>query len=53
MENSTAERLIEMNRRLIEAMGMHWENELDKLNGYTPSHTSEDFANLAHKHLEP
>lgn len=51
MDNSTAERYIESNSRLIEAMGMHWENEQRKQNGASIAYTDIDFANLAHKHF--
>ncbi len=51
MTDSTAERLIEMNRRLIEAMGMHWENEQRKAEGNSMAYTDNDFSNLAHKYF--
>jgi len=49
MDNGTAERLIESNRRFIEAMGMHWENEYRKQKGESPAYRDGDFSNLAHK----
>lgn len=51
MTDSTAERLIETNRRLIEAMGMHWENEDRKSKGESPAYGESDFSNLAWKHF--
>lgn len=50
MDNSTAERYIESNRRFIEAMGMHWANENAKIDKIGPLPYNEyHFSNLAHK----
>jgi hypothetical protein len=51
MTDSTAERLIEVNLRLIEAMGMHWENEQRKIDNNSMAYTEADFSNLANKHF--
>lgn len=48
MNDEAAYRLIESNKRLIEAMGMHWENEQRKLKGDSMAYTDADFSNLAH-----
>jgi hypothetical protein len=50
MDSGTAERLIESNRRLIEAMGMHWENESRKQKGESVAYTDADFSNIANAH---
>lgn len=50
MDNSTAERLIESNRRLIEALGMHWENESRKQKGEAMAYTDSAFSYLANQH---
>ncbi|KKL09299.1 hypothetical protein LCGC14_2567210 [marine sediment metagenome] len=51
MDNSAAERLIESNLRLIEAIGMHWSNEVCKMSGEVPAYNENHFSNLAHKFL--
>jgi hypothetical protein len=49
MDNETAYRLIDSNKRLIEALGMHWENESRKQKGESPAYRDVDFNNLAFK----
>ena len=39
--------LAETNRRLVEAMGMHWANETRKMNNETPAYGEDDFLSLA------
>lgn len=51
MDNATAERVIEMNKRLIEAMGMHWRNQLCVMARQPPKYFEEEFSNLAYKPL--
>lgn len=38
--------LANSNRALILAMGMHWENEREKANGYNPPYAEDDFITL-------
>lgn len=52
MDNYHAQLYHESNKRLIEAMGMHWENERRKSNGESIAYTDADFNSLAHKHLD-
>jgi hypothetical protein len=40
--------LIRSNQKLIESMGMHWENERRKANGEAPAYNESDFSNLAY-----
>jgi len=47
MDNQAVYMLIESNRRLIEAMGMHWENEDRKMKGLYPAYNEGDFSSLA------
>lgn len=47
MDIETAYRLIESNRRLISAMGMHWENEDRKMKGESNAYSDTDFFNEA------
>ena len=51
MDEQTAWALIETQRRFIEAMGMHWENEQRKHNGEAPAYGDSHFSNLAWKPL--
>ncbi len=46
MDNETAHQLIDSNKKLIIAMGMHWENEQRKMNGESMAYTGADFDNL-------
>lgn len=52
MDNYHAQLLAESNRRFIEALGMHWENESRKQNGEIPVYNDGDFTNLAHAPLK-
>ena len=52
MDNYHAELLADSNKKLIEAIGMHWENESRKQRGDSPVYGDADFSNLAHKHLD-
>ena len=52
MDNYHAQLLHESNKRLIEALGMHWDNEVCKMAKSTPIYCGEDFSMLAHKALE-
>ena len=49
MDNAAIYELIDSNKRLIEAMGMHWENEDRKMKGEAPAYTEGAFSNLAHR----
>lgn len=49
MDNITAYELIDSNKRLIKAIGMHWENEQRKMNGESPAYTEEAFHNVAYR----
>lgn len=49
MDNNTAWAVIEYQKRLIEALGMHWENEQRKVEGKSMAYTEGDFFNLAHR----
>lgn len=51
MEDNTAWALIESNRRLMECMGMHWENETRKQKGESPAYSESDFYNTANAPL--
>lgn len=48
MDNYHAQLIFESNKRMIEAMGMHWENESRKQRGESPAYFEDDFQNLAH-----
>jgi hypothetical protein len=48
MSDQAAYDLIESNRKLIQAMGMHWENEAKKQKGESLAYTEHDFSNLAY-----
>lgn len=47
MDNYHAELIAESNRRLIEALGMHWENQSRKFKNESPAYTESDFSNIA------
>lgn len=51
MDNYHAQLLHESNKRFIEALGMHWENEARKQRGESPAYNDADFNNLAHAPL--
>ncbi len=51
MDNYHAQLLAESNRRFIEALGMHWENEARKQKGQSMAYCDADFSNLAHAPL--
>ena len=49
MDSNAAYELIDSNKRLIEAMGMHWANEERKAKGEAPAYNEAHFHNLAYK----
>lgn len=49
MDDATGWALIESNRRLIVAIGMHWENKSRELKGESPAYTEGAFSNLAYE----
>lgn len=49
IDNNAAYELIDSNKRLIEAMGMHWANEERKQKGESPAFGENDFSNLAYR----
>jgi len=51
MDNYHAQLVHESNKRMIEALGMHWENERRKQLGESIAYTDSDFNNLAHAPL--
>ncbi len=46
MDDHLAAKLIESNRALIAAMGMHWANEERKMNKESIAYTENDFYSL-------
>ena len=50
MDNNAIYELIDSNKRLIEAMGMHWANEARKANNEAPAYGENDFHNVAYRH---
>lgn len=46
MNDEILHELIDSNKKLIIAMGMHWENEQRKMNGQSIAYTDSDFNNL-------
>ena len=49
MDNNTAYELIDSHKRLIEAMGMHWENEIAKSEGKAIPYNEGAFHNVAYR----
>ena len=49
MDNAAAYELIDSNKRLIEAIGMHWANEEAKIKGEELPYKDGHFSNLAYR----
>jgi hypothetical protein len=52
MDNYHAQLVFEGQKRMIEALGMHWENESRKQKGESMAYNDIDFSNIAHAPLE-
>lgn len=49
MDSNAAYELIDSNKRLIEAMGMHWANESAKIEEIPLPYGENDFHNVAYR----
>lgn len=52
MDNYHAQLVAESNKRLISALGMHWENAEAQINGRAIPYGEVAFLNVAHKPLD-